>query len=362
MEVILLQLKKRNKGGQRVMEKKFIFKNNAFDLIRYWAAITVMLGHFVWKASPYARGNIALRDIGKMSTFFPGVVILFSMSGFLISASFERSKDKKEFFTKRVLRMYPELWVCTIVNLVVMCLLAYKLLDKSIFVWLGTQVFGIAYTPSCLKGFATGSVNGALWTIFTELQLYIALGIIYNWIKKFETKKWIVLLIFLAACNLGANYVTNNFGSAAGKIVERFFLTYALWFFIGVFCYVRKERVVPLLKKWVIPLLLLYIFCKLLPIELPGYYSNIAIGILLPLIVIGGGYCLPSIRISCDITYEIFLYHWIVLNVIIHFDLINKLSWGIALVIFCTMTFVLAWLSWRFVGKGGYLGTTRQCH
>ena len=42
------------------MEKKFIFKNNAFDLIRYWAAITVMLGHFVWKASPYARGNIAL--------------------------------------------------------------------------------------------------------------------------------------------------------------------------------------------------------------------------------------------------------------------------------------------------------------
>lgn len=110
------------------------------------------------------------------------------MSGFLIAASFERSKNKKEFFVKRVLRMYPELWVCTIVNLVVVCLLAYKLLDKSIFVWLGMQIFGIAYTPSCLKDFATGSVNGALWTIFTELQLYIALGIVYNWIKKFETK------------------------------------------------------------------------------------------------------------------------------------------------------------------------------
>ena len=43
--------------------------------------------------------------------FFPGVVILFSMSGFLVSASIERSKNKKEFFAKRVLRMYPELWV-----------------------------------------------------------------------------------------------------------------------------------------------------------------------------------------------------------------------------------------------------------
>lgn len=33
------------------MEEKFIFKNNAFDLIRYWAAITVMLGHFVLESN-----------------------------------------------------------------------------------------------------------------------------------------------------------------------------------------------------------------------------------------------------------------------------------------------------------------------
>ena len=169
----------------------------------------------------------------------------------------------------------------------VVCLLAYKLLDKSIFVWLGTQIFGIAYTPSCLKDFATGSVNGALWTIFTELQFYIALGIVYNWIKKFETKKWVVLLLLLAICNLVADFVASNFGSAVGKIIERFFLTYALWFFIGVFCYVKKDRMIPLLKKWVIPLVLLYVLCKLLPLKIPGYYSNIAIGVPLPLIVGG---------------------------------------------------------------------------
>lgn len=334
------------------MEKKFIFKNNAFDLIRYWAAITVMLGHFAWKVIPYAQGNIVLQEIGKVSTFFPGVVILFSMSGFLISASYERSKDKKEFFMKRVLRMYPELWVCTIVNLAVVCLLAYQLLDKSIWVWLGTQIFGIAYTPSCLKEFATGSVNGALWTIFTELQLYIVLGIVYRWIKKFNIKKWILLLGFLVICNLLADFVDGSLGGVVGKIIERFFLTYALWFFIGVFCYVQKDRLVPLLKNWIILLLLLGVICKCLPIAIPGYYTNIATGILLPLIVIGGGYSLPSIRISCDITYEIFLYHWIVLNVIIHLDLIDKLSWSVSLVVFCVVSFILAWLSWRFVGKG----------
>lgn len=339
------------------MEKKFIFKDNAFDLIRYWAAITVMLGHFVWKTAPYVKDNMLLNIISKVSMFFPGVVILFSMSGFLVSASIERSKNKKEFFAKRVLRMYPELWVCTIVNFLIVCFLAYKLLDKSIFIWLLTQIFGIAYTPSCLKDFATGSVNGALWTIFTELQLYIILGIVYNWIKKFDKKKWIVLLGFLAACNVLADFVSSSSDGAIAKIIERFFLTYALWFFIGVFCYVKRERMISLLKKMVVPLLFLYVICKFLPIDIPGYYSNIAVGILLPLIVIGGGYSLPPIRISCDLTYEIFLYHWIVLNIIIHFDLINKLSWGVCLLAFIGTTFIFVWFSWRIVGRGRHRST-----
>ena len=72
--------------------------------------------------------------------------------------------------------MYPELWICTIVNLIVVCLLVPYLLDKSIIVWLFTQIFGIANTPACLNDFATGSINGALWTIFTEVQLYFVLG------------------------------------------------------------------------------------------------------------------------------------------------------------------------------------------
>ena len=53
------------------MEKKFIFKDNAFDLIRYWAAITVMLGHFVWKTAPYVKDNMLLNIISKVSINSP---------------------------------------------------------------------------------------------------------------------------------------------------------------------------------------------------------------------------------------------------------------------------------------------------
>ena len=268
----------------------FRFQDNAFDLIRYWAAICVMVGHFMWKLQTYAPTDSGIvKTITKVSTFFPGVVVLFAMSGFLIAASYERSKDRKEFFIKRVLRMYPELWVCTVFNLIVVCVLAYELLDKSIIVWLFTQVFGIANTPSCLNRFATGSINGALWTIFTEMQLYIVLGFAYNWIKKLTTKKWLVLLAFLSACNIEADFVATTVGGGIAKIIERLFLTYALWFFIGVFCYVKRKQLIPALKKIIPVLLTVYVLCKALPVDIPGYYADISVGILLPLIVIGGG-------------------------------------------------------------------------
>lgn len=331
----------------------FCFKNNSFDIIRYWAAISVMIGHFMWMIQKYAAtDSVFAIAVTKIFTFFPGVVVLFSMSGYLIAASYERSKNRKEFFSKRILRMYPELWVCTIVNLIIVCILAHDLLDKSIFIWLLTQIVGIANTPSCLNNFATGSINGALWTIFTEVQLYIVLGFIYNWVKKLNTKKWIILLCFLSICNVSAGFLSSTVGGAVAKIVERFFLTYALWFFIGVFCYVKCQKVIPILKRNILWILLLYVNMQLITVKIPGYYANIAVGCLLPFLVIGGGYCLPTARLSCDLSYELFLYHWIVLNIMVYFNLMQKLPWQIGLVFFVVLSTILAWLSWRFVGKG----------
>lgn len=57
-------------------------------------------------------------------------------------------------------------------------------------------------------------------------------------------------------------------------------------------------------------------------------------------------------RLSCDLSYELFLYHWIVLNIMVYFNLMQKLPWQIGLVFFVVLSTILAWLSWRFVGKG----------
>lgn len=81
------------------MKQKFQdkdFYNNGFDLIRYWAAISVMLGHFAWKVQAFSNTPIKAMDtMVSVMHFFPGVVLLFAISGFLVTASLERSKQKR---------------------------------------------------------------------------------------------------------------------------------------------------------------------------------------------------------------------------------------------------------------------------
>lgn len=241
--------------------------------------------------------------------------------------------------------------MCTFVNFIVIVIFARQQLDKSIVVWLGTQIFGIAYTPRCLNGFATGSVNGALWTIFVEIQLYIVLGIVYSKLQKMNAKKWLVFLGVLSIINIAADCFTQTMNGLVPKLIERTFIPYAIWFFIGVACYKYREKILPNLKRWVVLLMIIYTVVCFIPTQIWGYYANIVVGILCPLIVIGGGYSLTAIRFKCDITYGMFLYHWIVLNVMVYLDLMNTLPWSFSLLIYLTITLLVAWLSWYFVGK-----------
>lgn len=100
-------------------------KNNAFVLVRYYAAFCVMYLHF----TGYMR-TLLPNEFGKITAFrsivdfYQPTIILFSISGFLISASLERSGlDIKSFVTKRVLRIFPDLWISCLILYTVMTLI-----------------------------------------------------------------------------------------------------------------------------------------------------------------------------------------------------------------------------------------------
>lgn len=335
-----------------MVNKSFMMKNNSFDIIRYFSAISVMLLHYTCYAMALSEQKVrTLEVIRKITEIFPGVVILFSMSGFLISASLERCNTKKEYFQKRILRLYPELWLCTIVNLVALMVFARQLLDSDMIVWLCTQVVGVANTPSCLKSFATGSVNGALWTIFTEVQLYCVLGFTYSWLRKLSKLKWVSLLSIAAVLNLTCKYITDDMGGYVAKIIERLFFPYLIWFLIGVFCYQNREWIIPKIKKYFWFWMVIFLVNQVINVCSYGYYEDIITSVTLPFIVIGLAYKLPAIRIKWDLTYGIFLYHWIVLNVMVHLQVFSYMQWLVCVIIFIFITILTAWLSWYLVRK-----------
>lgn len=328
------------------------YEKNGFDILRYAAAFSVMMLHYsgytmILSKNLSEQAAVIMNGARHIALLFPGVVILFTMSGFLVSASYERAKTRKEFFLRRARRIYPELWICTFVNLAVVCIVVPQLLDRSMILWIGTQIVGIANTPACLKTFATGSINGALWTVFTEVQLYIVLGIVYPFLQKLKGRYWIMLLILLAALNMGCEMAAQDASDIAAKLIERSFVPYALWFFIGVFCFQRREKLLDTLKRVFLPLLIIYLVIESVNIDIPGYYADVVTGVLLPFMVIGCGYWLPEIRLKGNLSYGMFLYHWIILNIIVHYDLMNGMPWYVCLMLFLAGTVIAAAVSGR---------------
>ena len=327
--------------------------DNCFDILRYWAAFSVMYLHFTGYALIYTESaSWFISALRTVATIMPGVVVLFSLSGFLIAGSLERTKSLRDFFIKRVLRLYPELWVCTLANFLVLLIIARKTLDSSIIPWLISQIFGIANTPTCLRTFATGSVNGALWTVFTEIQLYIVVAVTFKAVKKLSLKGWVVFLSLLLLLNIGADLIANYVGNSfINKLIERLFLPYALWFYIGVFCALKFDLVVPIMKKYIVLILVFYLAARYCDLGLPGYYCNALIGIMCPLAIIGLAYSLPPRRIKMDITYGLFLYHWIFINLIVHYKLFSSMSIFVVTALFTLLSVGAAWVSSIYVGK-----------
>lgn len=102
-----------------------------------------------------------------MSGYFPGVPIFFAISGFLISASWERSNSLRKYFKNRFLRIYPALWFCFFLSVFVTSLTyEFKIFTFDFFKWTLAQLtIGQFYNPDFFRDYGVGVVNGSLWTI-----------------------------------------------------------------------------------------------------------------------------------------------------------------------------------------------------
>ena len=344
-------------------------RNNGFIWIRYLAAFSIVLSHsrlFDTATERYAA--IA----ANISWLYPGVPVLFFTSGFLVSLSYRFSPDFLEYIVKRILRIYPAVWVALFVSVAVLLLVGVIPVDSvsttEFVLWFAGQMsFLFVYHPGFLKDFGLGTLNGSLWAIPVILQFYILLPLIVRvdqFLIKANMRNGIyAILLVLAVVNVGSMYLGNFHESVPVKILLNCTVIPWLFIFILGYCFQRDfDRFHCPKPSMSIVILSLYLLT---------FYACIRVGIrwgrndmnpilifLLCLLILNVAFTtvrMPALLVratrlleSHDITYGIFIYHLVILNFMLHYHIFDD-SLALRLVTFFVATVVIAYISHRFL-------------
>jgi peptidoglycan/LPS O-acetylase OafA/YrhL len=154
-------------------------RSNNFDALRLIGALMVMFAH------SYAL--LARPDEIPIVLGYPlqtlGVIIFFCISGYLITASFDRTRNPLTYLLARSLRIFPALVVVVLLTAYLLGPLVTSLPREVYFDDPGTG----QYAYNNIRLFATfplpgvwadlpypAAVNGSLWTLFVEFLCYLA--------------------------------------------------------------------------------------------------------------------------------------------------------------------------------------------
>jgi peptidoglycan/LPS O-acetylase OafA/YrhL len=182
--------------------------SNNFDLLRLLAAVLVLFSHsfdLIDKPEPFP-------SLGKnMNWGFVGLLVFFSISGFLVSRSWTRNPRVAPFVVKRALRLMPALIVALLLSALVLGPAVTTRTPESYFQDQGTKEYvlnnALLQTTYRLPGVFTHNaypvaVNGSLWTLPLEVKAYV-LVLLLGLIGLLTRRRWlmgVVAVIAVLAC------------------------------------------------------------------------------------------------------------------------------------------------------------------
>ncbi len=173
-------------------------KNN-FDFIRFILAFTVVLAHIVILSQ-----SSVLKPLGRYFDSYVAVTGFFVISGFLVTKSYIRTNNIKQYFIKRANRILPAYLFTIFISAVFLSFVSAKGLSgfffsTDLYKYLFYNIIFLNFLHPCLPGVFINNylcaVNGALWTIKVEVGFYITIPLIILLIQK--TNKRLAVLVFI---------------------------------------------------------------------------------------------------------------------------------------------------------------------
>ena len=228
----------------------------------------------------------------------------------------------------------------------------WNILDLSLFAFTQGTIFQF-WTPDSLRGFGCGVPNGALWTIGVIIQFYLIAPIIQKKLSGRNNVIWFlfILTIILVEFLLGA-FFSKTPESIISKLYSVSVIPYLWMFLLGGLISEFWDRIKSFVLKYWYVFLLLSLFLEFLNFDIKPRgdeypmlkFAFRFIGLL------GMAYKFPSLNIRTDISYAMYIYHMIVINVLLELGFVqSKGYYGLFITI--GLTLLLAYISTTTIGK-----------
>lgn len=320
--------------------------NNCITLIRLVAAIQVFLGHAVVHLE--IPNSI---EITKFLTIFQGVPVFFIISGFLIWNSLDKTNNFSDYIRKRILRLYPEMWGGVFFStLSIIVLYGDKIKWNDLFLFICTQSTVLQFwTPENLRGFGCGTPNGSLWTIGVMVQSYIVIWVLYKVLHKKSKKIWCTVLGIFMCFNIGIPFFIDRVPLLFYKLILQTFIPYLWMFIFGALMCEYFDNIIFLLKKYCITSFMISALINFTDLDI-GIYGTLK-GIFLGMSIIGFSYKYPNLKIKHDLSYGLYIYHMIVINVFLEFEFVGKLYYIFLALVVSIILSVFSYFTIAKIGK-----------
>jgi peptidoglycan/LPS O-acetylase OafA/YrhL len=320
---------------------------NNLGAVRLTAAWMVLYGHsfvFLGQHEPLFLSWLPLGPLG--------VFIFFTISGYLVSESWDRDPNLIRFFQRRLLRILPGLAVCILLTVLVLgpffttLPISEYLAHKHTLGYLQNIALHIVYyLPGVFEhNRVANAVNGSLWSLPVEFLMYITLALV----GVLHGKRWTMALLAVASvvcCILWAHVTTEmlvvyNFDLRQAFICGTYFWVGATFQKFGI------QRHLSLSAG------MLALFAMLC---LEPWTQLLAWGswVLLPIAVLAFGLADSPILVrltrSGDYSYGIYIYAFPVQQAVVY--LYPQIGIVTYLLVCTALTLILAIFSWHLIER-----------
>src|SRR5579862_5627066 len=210
------------------MKTIFDQRENNIDFVRIVLALLVILSHSYPLTLGHERSEpFAVLSRGQVTGGHIAVDLFFILSGFLITASFERSSSAASYLRKRVARIYPGFLLLSLMTLVLFAPLAHARVEGTSLIAKILNVTGNTlrlaewkYSGAFGSNPAPGVINGSLWSIYYEFWCYI--GVLTLGLTGLLRSRTFLALLFgasIVVSLLFGAHVVNFSGGIVGEIL-----------------------------------------------------------------------------------------------------------------------------------------------